>query len=90
MPRDNNGLVRHHLMRCESVTLRTHWVQLVMDQYTRRIIGFGIQVRVVNQQLAAHCECGFIKARKTTALAISEEFPNLSAGTRPRWKLLLP
>ena len=24
MPRDNNGLVRHHLMRCESVTLRTH------------------------------------------------------------------
>ncbi len=30
------------LFRCESATLRTHWVLLVMDQYTRRIIGFGV------------------------------------------------
>src|SRR5215475_8699983 len=36
------------LMRCESVTLRTHWVLVVMDQYTRRIIGFGIQAGVVD------------------------------------------
>ena len=36
------------LFRCESVGLRTHWVLLVMDQYTRRIIGFGIQTGVVN------------------------------------------
>ena len=26
------------LFRCESVTLRTHWVLVVMDQFTRRII----------------------------------------------------
>jgi transposase InsO family protein len=31
------------LFRCESVALQTHWVLVVMDQYTRRIIGFGIQ-----------------------------------------------
>ena len=31
------------LFRCESITLRTHWALLVMDQFTRRIIGFGIQ-----------------------------------------------
>jgi putative transposase len=31
------------LFRCESATLRTHWILLVMDQCTRRIIGFGIQ-----------------------------------------------
>jgi transposase InsO family protein len=30
------------LFRCESLSLRTHWVLVVMDQFTRRIIGFGI------------------------------------------------
>ncbi len=29
------------LFRCESV-LKSHWVMEVMDQYTRRIIGFGV------------------------------------------------
>ena len=32
------------LFRCESITLKSHWVLLVMDQFTRRIIGFGVQV----------------------------------------------
>jgi putative transposase len=36
------------LIRCESLTLRTYWVLVVMDQYTRRIIGFGIQAGVVD------------------------------------------
>jgi len=36
------------LFRCESITLRTHWVLVVMDQFTRRIIGFGIQVGAVD------------------------------------------
>jgi putative transposase len=30
------------LFRCESILLRTHWVLAVMDQYTRRIIGFEV------------------------------------------------
>jgi hypothetical protein len=30
------------LFRCESATLRTHWVLVVMDQFTRRLIGFGV------------------------------------------------
>jgi transposase InsO family protein len=30
------------LFRCESAGLRTHWILVVMDQYTRRIIGFGL------------------------------------------------
>ena len=29
------------LFRGESATLRTHWVLVVVDQFTRRIIGFG-------------------------------------------------
>jgi transposase InsO family protein len=36
------------LFRCESATLRTHWVLVVMDQYTRRIIGFGVHARTVD------------------------------------------
>jgi len=36
------------LFRCESMVLRTHWVLVVMDHYTRRIIGFGIHAGVVN------------------------------------------
>ena len=36
------------LFRCESATLRTRWVLVVMDQYTRRIIGFGVHAGTVN------------------------------------------
>src|SRR5438046_999663 len=36
------------LFRCESATLRTHWVLVVMDQYTRRIIGFGVHAGAVD------------------------------------------
>ena len=30
------------LFRCESILLRSFWVMVVMDVYTRRIIGFGV------------------------------------------------
>lgn len=30
------------LFRCESIVLKSHWVMVVMDQYSRRIIGFGV------------------------------------------------
>jgi transposase InsO family protein len=30
------------LFRCESIVLNSHWVMVVMDQYTRRIIGFAV------------------------------------------------
>lgn len=30
------------LFRCESILLKSHWVLVVMDQFTRRIIGFGV------------------------------------------------
>ncbi len=31
------------LFRCELIRLQTHWVLVVMDQFTRRLIGFGVQ-----------------------------------------------
>ena len=36
------------LFRCESATLRTHWVLMVMDQFTRRIIGFAVHGGIVD------------------------------------------
>jgi putative transposase len=36
------------LFRCQSAMLRTYWVLVVMDQFTRRIIGFGVQRGIVD------------------------------------------
>ncbi len=38
-----NSLWSIDLFRCESMTLRSYWVLVVMDQWSRRIIGFGVQ-----------------------------------------------
>jgi putative transposase len=49
------------LCRCESILMKTHWVMVVMDQFSRRIIGFGVQAgnldgaalcRMFNQAIA--------------------------------------
>ena len=36
------------LFRCESATFRSHWVLVVIDQFTRRIIGFGVHAGTVD------------------------------------------
>jgi transposase InsO family protein len=36
------------LFRCESATLRSHWVLVVMDQFTRRVIGFAVHCGAVD------------------------------------------
>jgi putative transposase len=36
------------LFRCESAVLRTHWVLIVMDQCTHRIVGFSVHRGVVD------------------------------------------
>jgi len=38
----------HPVLGLQSLTLRSHWVLLVMDQYTRRTIGFAVQPGVVD------------------------------------------
>ena len=30
------------LFRCESILLKSHWVLVIMDQFSRRIVGFGV------------------------------------------------
>src|SRR4029077_5051479 len=40
--------LEHGSVPCESATLRTHWVLVVMDQYTRRIVGFGVHAGTID------------------------------------------
>jgi len=43
-----NGLWSADLFCCESVLLKTHWVMVVMDQFSRRIVGFAVQVIAID------------------------------------------
>ena len=36
------------LFRCESIVLRSYWVLVVMDQFTRRLVGFGVHLGPIN------------------------------------------
>ena len=36
------------LFRCESLILKSHWVMVVMDQFTRRVIGFAVHAGAVD------------------------------------------
>jgi putative transposase len=36
------------LFRCESILLRSHWVMVVMDVFTRRLVGFGVEPAYVD------------------------------------------
>ena len=36
------------LFRCESILLKSYWVLVVMDVFTRRIIGFGIEAGFID------------------------------------------
>jgi len=38
-----DGLWSVDMFRCESIFLHSHWVMLVMDVCTRRLVGFGIE-----------------------------------------------
>ena len=48
--------------RCESLVLKSHRVLVAMDQFTRRIIGFGVQARTVDGpslcRMFNHAVCG--------------------------------
>ena len=41
------------LFRCESILLRSHWVLVVMDVFTRRIIGFGVEGECIDGVLVS-------------------------------------
>jgi hypothetical protein len=42
------------LFRVESILMRSHWVMLVMDVFTRRIVGFGIAPASIDGMSVCH------------------------------------
>ncbi len=36
------------LFRCESLILKSHWVMVVLDQFSRRIVGFAVHAEVLD------------------------------------------
>ena len=55
------------LFRCESLILRTHWVMVVMDQFTRRIIGFAVRAGAVDGPAACSMFNHAIAGDRSTA-----------------------
>jgi len=43
------------LFRCESIVLRSYWVLVVMDQFTRRLVGIGVHHGSVTAPTSAAC-----------------------------------
>jgi hypothetical protein len=58
------------MFRCESAMLRTHWILLVIDQYTRRIIGFAVHAGPVDG--IALCRIEVVRANHIFSLPSSQ------------------
>ncbi len=63
------------LFRCESAILRSYWILVVMDQYTRRIVGFGIHAGVVDGRALCGMFNDAIRARSTPTHLSSDHDP---------------
>ncbi len=63
------------LFRCESATLRTHWVLVVMDQLTRRIIGFGVHAGNVDGVALCRMFLGAIRGQGLPKYLSSDHDP---------------
>lgn len=45
---------RHEIVfRCESILLRSHWVLVVIDVFTRRIVGLGVERASIGGSIAS-------------------------------------
>jgi transposase InsO family protein len=63
------------LFRCESVILRTYWVLVVMDQCTRRIVGFAVHRGVVDGRALCRMFNRAIHAQKLPKYLSSDHDP---------------
>jgi hypothetical protein len=65
------------LFRCESATLRTHWVLLVMDQFTRRMVGFGVQGGIVDGPACAGCSIERFAVKQRRSISAPTTIPSI-------------
>ncbi|HYR83594.1 MAG TPA: integrase core domain-containing protein [Terriglobia bacterium] len=63
------------LFRCESAILRTYWVLVVMDQFTRRIVGFAVHRGVVDGMALCRMFNRAIRARTLPKYLSSDHDP---------------
>jgi transposase InsO family protein len=63
------------LFRCESIRLKTHWVLVVMDQFTRRIIGFAVQAGDVDGPILCRLLNRAISGKHTPRYLSSDNDP---------------
>lgn len=58
------------LFCCESILLSTHWVMVVMDQYSRRVVGFAVHAGAVDGTAVCHmfnrAVAGVAKAKRVS------------------------
>ncbi len=76
------------LFRCESMILRSHWVMVVMDQFTRRIIGFAVHAGTVDS-VTSCCMFNKIISNKNLPIYLSSDHDPLSNYQRWRANLRL-
>ncbi len=69
--------------RCESITLKSHWVLIVMDQFTRRIIGFAVHPGDVDGISLCRMFNSIIVGSRTPSYLSSDNHPLFEY---PRWK----
>jgi transposase InsO family protein len=72
------------LFRCESAVLRTHWILVVMDQFTRRIIGFGIHAGTVDGIALCQMFTHAIRGNRSSPKYLSTD--NDSLYRFPQWQ----
>ena len=65
------------LFQVESIHLRTHWILVVMDQFTRTIVGFGLQAGPVD---------GVALCRMFNQAIAGQGLPVWAAGRRCCWR----
>jgi hypothetical protein len=71
------------LLRCESILLRSHcWIMVVMDVFTRRIIGFGVEPAYIDGSRYAECSIARLLASycRNTSVPITTPCFTFTAG----------
>ena len=63
------------LFRCESLILKSHWVMVIMDQYTRRIIGFAVHAGVLDGPTVCRMFNSIIAATESPRYLSSDNDP---------------
>ncbi|HZD51787.1 MAG TPA: hypothetical protein VE175_01965 [Woeseiaceae bacterium] len=63
------------LFRCESLTLKTHWVMVVLDRITRRIVGLAVPRGIPDGPAVCRMFGGIVGRLKTPRFLSSDNDP---------------